>query len=200
MKLWVSSGLSSTEKSKGFTLTELLIVVVVIAIMAAIIVFSIEGVRQNSYTSSASASLNSIAKSMQTYKRMNGSLPPDTSVGIPAEIVKIMNGQSQVLVNTTGTWPNSYYDYEVWDLNNDGVDETYQVSIRFCRDSNGNPVGENGVKCEYPGTSWAKDFIPISSVFYCLQGYCRAHGFAGDVNTPAYCFNCADNKSIPLPN
>lgn len=183
----------------GFTIVELVMVIVVIAILATVVVVSYNGIRERAYTSTATAELSNIANAMARYKVIYGTLPADTSEGIPPEIVQEMTGRSQAMVDTKA-WPGSYYDYEVWDLNYDGADETFQISIRFCRDNNGNPQGENGPNCRFPNEPWAKDFVDISSVFYCLEGYCKAHKFMGDVNTPAYCVNCSDHKSIPVPS
>ncbi len=186
------------SSDKGFTIVELLIVVVVIAILAAITIVSYNGITERARASMATAELNNIAKAMARYKMLHGELPDDVEVGIPVEIVQELTGREEEMIDTN-IWVGSYYDYDVWDLNADNQMETYQISIRFCRDSNGNPEGENGAICRFPSSSWAKDFNDLSSVFYCLEGYCRAHGFAGNAQTPAYCVNCPGNQPIPLP-
>lgn len=192
------STVSAPRLTQGFTIVELLIVVVVIAILAAIVIVSYNGVTQRARMTSAYSSLYDIADAMKQYKVFHKTLPDDVAVGIPPEVVLELKNREEEMIDT-GIWPGSYYDYEVWDLDADGEMETYQVSIRFCRDAQGQPAGENGAVCRFPTDAWAKDFVDISSFFYCLEGYCRAHGFEGNAQTPAYCVNCPDNKPIPLP-
>lgn len=187
----------STRSSNGFTLVELLIVTVVIALLATISIVAYRGIQERSYYSVAYTEMNKIAKAMTLYKIQNGSLPPDVSQGIPAPIVAELGLTGSGPMLNTNSWPGSYYDYENWDLDGDGTKETFQVSIRFCRDASGNPVGENGVNCRYPRQDWADDFVPHSSVFYCLEGYCGAH--LGYPDAPAYCVNCPNNEYIPVP-
>ena len=197
LKMRGPSMLTKSHFRSGFTIVELLIVVVVIAILATITIVSYNGITARANTAKAATELNSIAKAMAMYRTLNSTLPPDVTTGIPVEVSRQLRGNDTPMLDT-GTWPGSYYDYEVWDLNGDGTDETFQISIRFCRDTNGNPVGEGGT-CRFPPDAWAKNFQDISSVFYCLEGYCRAHGWAGNAQTPAYCINCPDNKPIPMP-
>ena len=54
--------------SRGFTIVELLIVMVVIAILAAITVVGFNGVRQNAVSTVAQNELGSIAKKLELYK------------------------------------------------------------------------------------------------------------------------------------
>lgn len=198
LEMHTPSATSAPSLAQGFTIVELLIIVVVIAILAAVVLVSYKGITDRARMASASSSLYDIADAMKQYKVFHKTLPDDVEVGIPPEIVLELTNREEEMVDT-GIWPGSYYDYEVWDLNADGIMETYQISIRFCRNSQGQPVGEGGTVCRFPGNSWASNFVDISSFFYCLEGYCRAHGFEGNAQTPAYCVNCPDNKPIPLP-
>lgn len=58
--------LSKTENSKGFTIVELLIVVVVIAILAAITIVAYSGIRQRAEASALAAELSQIHRTIQT--------------------------------------------------------------------------------------------------------------------------------------
>jgi hypothetical protein len=57
-----------------------------------------------------------------------------------------------------------------------------QISIRFC------PVGQPS-QCVFPQQSWAANFDINSSVYYCVEGACRAH-VNQPANHPGYCVNC----------
>ncbi len=62
-------------KHPGFTLVELLIVIVVIAILAAISVVAYSNVQNRAYNSTVATTAASIAKGFQLYKIQNGHLP-----------------------------------------------------------------------------------------------------------------------------
>ena len=67
MKLWA--------KQKGFTIVELLIVIVVIAILAAITVTSFNGIQQRSRNASRLSSIQTYVKLLSLYAVQNGSYP-----------------------------------------------------------------------------------------------------------------------------
>jgi len=61
--------------SKGFTIVELLIVVVVIAILAAITVVSYNGIKSQAERAATQSAIEQATKKILTYKVMSGSLP-----------------------------------------------------------------------------------------------------------------------------
>jgi prepilin-type N-terminal cleavage/methylation domain-containing protein len=61
------------QKQRGFTIVELLIVVVVIAILAAITIVSYNGIQNRAYDSSIKNDLENIAKQYEIYKVNTGS-------------------------------------------------------------------------------------------------------------------------------
>ena len=63
------------RKASGFTIVELLIVVVVIGILAAIVIVSYNGITQAARDSQRQADLSTIAKAIQLYKEDNGHYP-----------------------------------------------------------------------------------------------------------------------------
>jgi len=62
-------------KQKGFTLVELLIVIVVIAILAAITVVAYNGIQNRAYDTSVKRDLRNIADQILQYEVIEGSLP-----------------------------------------------------------------------------------------------------------------------------
>lgn len=71
MKQWAKT-------SRGFTIVELLIVIVVIAILAAITIVAYSGIRQQSEASALAVSLKQASQKIQTYAVTNGDQYPPT--------------------------------------------------------------------------------------------------------------------------
>lgn len=67
------------KNKSGFTIVELLIVIVVIAILAAISIVAYNGIQQRSHNSSAQASARQAATLIATYHIENGSYPDELS-------------------------------------------------------------------------------------------------------------------------
>jgi prepilin-type N-terminal cleavage/methylation domain-containing protein len=63
------------QRTKGFTIVELLIVIVVIAILASISVVAYNGVQQRSKNSQTASALQAWVKGLKLYKAQNGQWP-----------------------------------------------------------------------------------------------------------------------------
>lgn len=164
---------------RGFTIVELLIVIVVIAILAAIVIVAYNGVTNRGYVSRSQSELASIARAVQIFQTVNSRYPYDVSRGVPAEITPYLNGSSSNWPKAP--WPGSVYDYDTF-TGSDGK-EVVQMSIRFCAE------GGDLSTCNFPKESWAAGFGVNSSAYWCITGKCRAHPSEADTY-PGYCLNC----------
>jgi type II secretory pathway pseudopilin PulG len=167
------------QKQSGFTIVELLIIVIVIGILAVIVIVAYNGITKQAYYSRSQSELASIGKAIQIFYTYNGRYPVDVSRGIPAEITPYLNGSSDNW--PTAPWPNSVYDYDYF-TGSDGK-EVSQISIRFC------PAGGPISACSFPAESWTAGFGVNSSAYWCVTGKCRAHPDELDTY-PGYCINC----------
>ena len=68
------------ENTRGFTIVELLIVVVIIAILAAITIVAYNGIQQRARASAASSALSQAAKKLELYKVDNSAYPTSTNL------------------------------------------------------------------------------------------------------------------------
>lgn len=70
---------SSTRTTNGFTIVELLIVIVVIGILAAITIVAYNGIQARAENTKTTQAVAEYAKALQSYKAINGVYPPVAS-------------------------------------------------------------------------------------------------------------------------
>jgi len=74
------------NKQRGFTIVELLIVIVVIAILAAIVIVAYSGIQERARISSMQSDMLTLNKAIQMYYTDNGSYPiTPTGPGQPCD-------------------------------------------------------------------------------------------------------------------
>jgi len=80
-------------QSRGFTIVELLIVVVVIAILAAITIISYNGINTRARQTAMQSNLEQVSKSVMSYRTINGNYPASLSllnngqgVSVPSDV------------------------------------------------------------------------------------------------------------------
>lgn len=164
---------------RGFTIVELLVVIVVIAILAALTVVAFNGISERATYNRAMNELSSLHKATLAFHAVNERYPDDVARGIPSEITPFINGSADNWPNAP--WPDSIYDYD-YSIDGDG-NETAQMSIRFC------PIGGPLEACHFPNQSWASDFDVNSSAYWCFTGSCKSHR-SEPADYPGYCLNC----------
>lgn len=168
-------------RRQGFTIVELLIVVVVVAILAVITMVAYTNFSKRAVRNRAISEVSSIARAVHLYHADRGSYPPDVERNIPVGIFDYTGNETAPTQWPLAPWPGSVYDYDHF-TGSDG-EPVVQISIRFCP-ING-PIGA----CEFPDEPWVTDFDVQSSAYWCLTGICRAHKDRPD-DHPSYCINC----------
>src|SRR5690349_8493132 len=74
------NGATGMIKQRGFTIVELLIVIVVIAILAAITIVAYNGIQQRARVSSVTSALSQAKKKLELYKIDNSGYPASASL------------------------------------------------------------------------------------------------------------------------
>jgi prepilin-type N-terminal cleavage/methylation domain-containing protein len=107
------------RKNEGFTIVELLIVIVVIGILAALVVTTFTGIQQRARNTERETDIKAVHGQLEAYYAQNGSYPFRDDVnnatwrstnmkGLDAEALKDPKGTAQTLTATPGTSPPSY--------------------------------------------------------------------------------------------
>jgi prepilin-type N-terminal cleavage/methylation domain-containing protein len=88
---------------QGFTIVELLIVIVVIAILAAISIVSYNGIQQRARNTQVTAGVNQYLKAIQSYYVINSAYPTDSGClgsNYPNDQCWLTNGSASRVVNS----------------------------------------------------------------------------------------------------
>ncbi len=91
--------LSQNKTSTGFTIVELLIVIVVIGILAAITIVAYNGIQNRAKTQSGDASASVIQKKIEAYNATFGSYPVDATNAL---YTATLNSQIESTIVSTG--------------------------------------------------------------------------------------------------
>ncbi len=71
--------MTKQTKQRGFTIVELLIVVVIIAILAAITIVAYNGIQSRANNSASTLAANTVAKKVESYNAIKSTYPTDTT-------------------------------------------------------------------------------------------------------------------------
>lgn len=113
--------MSLKQNNKGFTIVELLIVIVVIGILAALVVTTFTGIQQRARNTERQTDIKAIHGQVEAYYAQNGRYPTLANLndgtfrsanmkGLDAEALKDPKGTAQTLVATAAA---NAYSYDV---------------------------------------------------------------------------------------
>lgn len=97
-------GKINTNKGRGFTIVELLIVIVVIAILAAITIVAYNGIQNRAKTSSAQSAAVNLDKKVETYNALNSQYPNTADVITCQGTSGACGTQGGVATTTSSEW------------------------------------------------------------------------------------------------
>jgi general secretion pathway protein G len=83
------------KKDKGFTLVELLIVIVILGVLATVTVFAVQGITDRGATSACKAEVKTVEVAVEAYYAQNGAYPAALS-NLVGTFLKTQPSTSQV--------------------------------------------------------------------------------------------------------
>jgi len=115
------------KSEKGFTIVELLIVIVVIGILAAIVIVAFNGVQQQARTTAAKANAQGVIKAADTFNAECPKTGACTTSGYPtaANLVSYSNASGSTASLPTGFGASNLIATAVTSSNADGKTLTY---------------------------------------------------------------------------
>ena len=129
-------------RHNGFTIVELLIVIVVIGILAAITIVAYNGIQNRAKTAAVQSDLTSVTKILENYKISNAPTnnaelyPADTAAAVAAGL-KVSSGNSFTYSANNGVSPASYCAAVTNDTTTYNVTNTTGAQPGPCVSSNG---------------------------------------------------------------
>jgi len=89
------------KQDKGFTLVELLIVIVILGILATVTVFAVRGITTQGQESACKAGLKTVATAVEAYSAQEGDYPADIAALEDAGLLRPAEGGTAEFAFTT---------------------------------------------------------------------------------------------------
>ena len=156
-----------TRRQRGFTLIEIMIVVVIIGVLAAIAIPLFMGQMKRAKTTEANLQLNVISKGAKTYYQTNAKFPQGTAGVLPAADGAACGGGQTGRIAVTDAWSAD----PVWSALDFHVDDPALFSYHYESASNTSAValavGDldcDGTHATYTMTFSAVDGLPVTTI------------------------------------
>lgn len=142
------------HRSTGFTIVELLIVIVVIGILAAITIVAFNGVQQRARYANLQQDVKSLQKAVELYYADNGTYPETgTGFGNTTNLTTIV-GLTPTYIARTPTFPSGVAGYYAYIRNSSG--DQYKI-VRLVNTASELPAAEQSdprPDTTRPGRGW----------------------------------------------
>jgi general secretion pathway protein G len=89
------------KQDKGFTLVELLIVIVILGILATVTVFAVRGITTDGQESACKAGLKTVATAVEAYSAKTGTYPADIDALVTDGLLRASDGGTAEFAFTT---------------------------------------------------------------------------------------------------
>lgn len=139
------------KKHTGFTIVELLIVIVVIAILAAITIVSYNGIRQQATEASVQVALSQVNEKVLAYAALHSGAYPDTLADADFDV----NQPSKVSFQYTSDNTATPAEYALTAANGPGGSPVYFISSTQTKITSGVAPGHNLIVWDKPNDSTA---------------------------------------------
>jgi general secretion pathway protein G len=80
--------MNTQKKDRGFTLVELLIVIVILGILATVTVFAVRGITNKGKTSACAADKKTLEVAAESYMAQNGSYPANVAAMVTSGLLQ----------------------------------------------------------------------------------------------------------------
>lgn len=150
--------LKAMKKDRGFTIVELLIVIVIIGILAAIVIVAYNGIQNRAKTQSANVAASNVQKKIEAYNAATGSYP--LGAANAAALNTTLNGQTESNLGSLSIGTPS------------ATNGTTTVQVEYCN------AGGTGIRLGWYDYGAAGVVAAASRIVITASGSCTGWGTA----------------------